>query len=266
MYSGDLTVTGYSADGKFANTMSSYIDFYGDEGFFKGTNLKIEDAENIIKWITIFEDKDILATKIEKEYPILKSIMPKIIKKKYTGWSSLSQKLLTTPYYYDEETSTKKSIMDLMWETDKNFMQIITDEKYKFQDMIAEENTEKVSSKLNYSLVDNLSTSPATKRGIWQALKVVEEIVDYMGYEPNAISIEMARGDEKKVRKDDKKKYLSNLYEKAKETTDDYNRLKKELNSQEKIDSEKLFLYFIQEGKSLYCLDKEESVCGKELV
>ena len=73
-----------------------------------------------------------------------------------------------------------------------------------------------------------------------------------MGYEPNAISIEMARGDEKKVRKDDKKKYLSNLYEKAKETTDDYNRLKKELNSQEKIDSEKLFLYFIQEGKSLY--------------
>lgn len=252
MYKGELSVTGYSADGKFANNMNSYIDFYGENGLFKNTNLKIADAENIIRWITIFEDKDILAKKIENEYPVLKSVIPKIIKKRYTGWSSLSEKLLTTPYYFDEVTSTKKSIMDLMWETKNNFMQIITDDKYNFQQMIADENSKEKAPILNYKLIENLSTSPSTKRGIWQALKVVEEIVDYIGYEPNSISIEMARGDEKKQRKDDRKKYLSKLYEKAKETTGDYNRLLKELNSQEKIDSEKLFLYFIQEGKSLY--------------
>ncbi len=254
MYNGELTITGYSADKKFANTLGSYIDFYGEDGFFKDTNLKISDAEEIIRWITIFEDKDILATKIEKEYPALKSVIPRIIKKKYTGWSSLSEKLLTTPYYVEPETSLKKSIIDLMWETNDNFMQIITDEKYHFQDMIAEENGKEDNKKLNYQLVDALSTSPATKRGIWQALKAVEEIIDYVGYEPDSISIEMARGDEKKKRKDDRKKYLMKLYENAKESMNDYNRLYKELSNQESVDrkAEKLFLYFIQEGKSLY--------------
>lgn len=254
MYNGELSVTGYSADNKFANTLSSYLDFYGENGFFKDTNLKLEDAEEIIRWITIFEDKDILATKIEREYPVLKPIIPRIVKKKYTGWSNLSKKLLTTPYYYDEKTSIRKSIMDLMWETNDNFMQIITEEKYKFQDMIAEENIKEKIKGLNYKIIEELSTSPATKRGIWQALKVVEELVGYIGYEPDAISIEMARGDEKKQRKDDRKKYLSKLYDASKATIDDYKKLTKELGekSNDDLQAEKLFLYFIQEGKSLY--------------
>lgn len=254
MYNGELSVTGYSADNKFANKLSSYLDFYGETGFFKDTNLKLEDAEEIIRCITIFEDKDILATKIEREYPVLKPIISKIIKKKYAGWGNLSKKLLTTPYYYDEKTSTRKSIMDLMWETNDNFMQIITDDKYKFQDMIAEENIDENIEGLNYKIVKELTTSPSTKRSIWQALKVVEELVDYIGYEPDSISIEMARGDEKKQRKDDRKKYLSKLYDASKTTIDDYKKLMKELGekSNDDLQAEKLFLYFIQEGKSLY--------------
>ena len=38
---------------------------------FKDTDYKISDAEEIIRWITIFEDKDILETKVRKEYPKL---------------------------------------------------------------------------------------------------------------------------------------------------------------------------------------------------
>ena len=34
-----------------------------------------------------------------------------------------------------------------------------------------------------------------------------------MGYEPKNISIEMSRSDEKKVRKDDRKKRLLNIYD-----------------------------------------------------
>ena len=251
MYS-EIKVTGYSADDKFANNLQSYVDFFGEGGFFENTSLTTEDAENIIKWITIFEDKDILQDKIVKEYPELKEKAQRIIKKKYTGWSNLSKRLLTTKYYKDEETNIYKSILDLMKETDKNFMQILYEEKYKFEEMIKEINEVEDTSKLNYEVVNELATSPANKRGIWQALQIVEEIVDYIGYEPYSISIEMARGEEKKERKDDRKKYLTNLYEKSKETIQDYKKLKKQLDSCEKISSERLYLYFIQEGKCLY--------------
>ena len=83
--------------------------------------------------------------------------------------------------------------MDLMYETEKNFMQIINDDKYKFQQMIVEENDIDETKKLNYEVVENLATSPANKRGIYQALKIVEELVEYIGYEPKNIVIEMAR-------------------------------------------------------------------------
>ncbi len=253
MYNGDINVTGYSADGKFANNLQSYIDFFSENGIFSGTEYKEDDAEKIIEWITIFDDKDILEDKIRKEYTALSNKQIKqIIDKKYSGWGNLSNKLLTTKYYKDKETGIKKSIIDLMYETDKNFMQIINNDEYGFQSMIKENNILNENEKITYDLVKNLATSPATKRGIYQALKVVDELVKYIGYEPKNIVIEMARSEDKKERKDDRKKYLLKLYEKFKDEIKNYNKLMSEMKDYEKIDTQRLFLYFIQEGKCLY--------------
>ena len=242
----ELSITGYSADMKFANNMQSYIDFFGESGIFEGTTYGIEDAEQIISWITIFEDKDILRKKVEANYSLSEIKLNSLLKKKYKGWSNLSEKLLTTAYYENQ------SILDIMEMTEENFMQVLYNKKYKFQDMIAQINGSEMTEKLNYDVVRDLATSPATKKGIYQALLLVEEIVDIIGYEPDQIILEMARGDDKKERKDDKKKYLEHLYENCKQQIDNYSKLKNELNHFEKIDTQKLFLYFIQEGKSLY--------------
>lgn len=253
MYNGILHVEGYSDNKKFANNMKSYYDFFGENGIFKNTNYDINDAEEIIKWITIFEDKDILKSKIEKIYPNLNNIqVNKIISKKYTGWSNLSKKLLTEISYKDKVTGIHKTIMDLMWETNENFIQIIFNKEYNFQKKIDKLNTIKNVQKINYSLVENLITSPSTKRGIYQALKVVEEIVNYMGYPPANITIEMARNEEAKRRKDTRKEYLKKIYTENKKNIDNYNYLANKLETTEKIDTEKLFLYFIQLGKSMY--------------
>lgn len=254
MYGNDINITGYSADGKFANNMQSYIDFFGENGFFKDTNYNESDADNIIEWITIFDDKDILEKKVRNNYNKLNdSQIKSILSKKYSGWGNLSKKLLTTKYYKDKETGIFKSILDLMTETEKNFMQILNEDEYKFQQMIKENNVLKEENLLNYELVKNLATSPATKRGIYQSLKVIKEIVDYMGHEPENIMIEMARGEEKnKKRKDTKKDYLINLYKNTKKDIENYEYLYNKLNSFEKIDKDELFLYFIQEGKCLY--------------
>lgn len=252
MYS-DYIITGYSAEKKFANSMKSYVDFFGEEGFFKGTNYTLDDAEEIIEWVTIFEDKEILKRKISQKYIDLSEVIQKkIMMKKYKGWSNLSKKLLMTKYYLNKETNQQLSILDLLQTTDSNFMQIISDKTYHFQKMIDELNQIDTSKKINYSLVENLATSPATKRGIYQALKVVEEITNYMGYDPNQISIEMARGEEEKKRKDTKKEYLEKLYKECKHEIQNYDQLQQELKNIEKINDQKLFLYFIQEGRSLY--------------
>ena len=259
MFENDINVTGYSDDGKFANNMQSYIDFFGENGIFNGTKYNEKDADEIIEWITIFEDKEILKTKIENKYSDLNDTQVKmILSKKYSGWGRLSKKLLTGIYYKDKETGILKSIMDLMVETDENFMQIINNDEYKFQDRINKENEIKDNTKLNYDLVSELATSPAIKRGIYQSLRVVDEIIDYIGYKPQNIMIEMSREEaKKKQRKDSRKKYLQKLYEEAKKNSLEHNeeilKMSHQLKQQEKIDSEKLFLYFIQEGKCLYC-------------
>ena len=252
MEGGNFRITGYSADGKFANNMQSYVDFFGENGIFADTDYDFENAEEIIEWITIFEDKDILEKKVRDNYSKLnENQIKKVLAKKYSGWGSLSKKLLKTKYYKDKATELYKSILDLMYETDKNFMQIINDDKYNFQEMIKKFNNKEENKKLNYSIVEELATSPATKRGIYQALKVVEELVDYIGYEPKNISIEMARSEEEKVRKDSRKDYINNLYKGCKDSIENYKKLKHELDSHE-ITSQRLFLYFIQEGKCLY--------------
>lgn len=259
MYEGDVKITGYSSDNKFANNMQSYLDFFGDNGIFENTSYSKEDADEIIEWITIFDDKDILESKVRKKYIELNdSQIKKIISKKYSGWGSLSKKLLTELIIQDKKTGNPKNIMEIMFETEENFMQIINNDEYKFQNLIKQNNTKNDIKKVSYDLVEKLATSPATKKGIYQSLKVVEEIIDYMGYEPENVVIEIAREDNnKKERKDDRKKYLMNLYENMKKeyvssNFSNYNAVYKELKNIEKIDSQKMFLYFIQEGKCLY--------------
>ena len=240
--------------------MQSYYDFFGEDGIFKGTDYTKDDAEEIIRWITIFEDKDILKRKVIDAYPKLSSAQVKsVLTKKYKGWGRLSKKLLVGLTIKDKETNLPKSIIDLMAETDKNFMQIINDDEYKFDRLIAKENKVSEQEELSYDVVSKLATSPANKRGIYQALKVVQELVQYMGDAPKNIMVEMARGNEKKVRKDDRKKYLQNLYEKIKKENKSvydlyYKNLDSKLNKAEKIDTDKLYLYYLQEGKCLYCM------------
>lgn len=252
-YYPEMEITGYSDDKKFANDMSSYVDFFGINGFFKDLSYNEDNAEEIISWLTIFEDKDIVKRKLNQQYPLLNNhVVNRILSKKYKGWSRLSKKLLTEVCYKDPRDSRSKSIMTLMEETSKNFMQIINDKEYGFEEKIANLNSVENARRMNYKMVENLATSPATKRSIYQALKVVEELVDYMGYKPSNIMIEMSRTEGVKKRKDDRKKYLTKLYDKHKKDIQNYSILKQELNRYEKISHLKLFLYFIQEGKSLY--------------
>lgn len=252
-YNENINITGYSDLNAFANDMKPYIDFFGENGIFNGTNFNIEDAEEIIRYVTTFEDKRILKQKVEEKYNLSNTAIERICNLKYKGWGRLSKKLLLETYGVNKNTGEAHTIMELLEETDMNFQQILFNKDYNFQEIIKEKNNTKQVTKINYDLVKDLVTSPANKRAIYQCLKIIDELVDYIGYNPNNIFLEMAREDGTKKRTDNRKKQLEKIYEKYKDEIDNYEKLSKELKTIDNNEiTKKVFLYFIQNGKSLY--------------
>ena len=252
VYSEITSITGLAEVDKFMSNMTSYIDMENILGEINETN--IEMVENIIEWITIFEDKKILKRKIKKEYNLEDNIINQLSKKNYSGWSRLSKRLLVGLKSYDDG----KNIMEKLQTSKDNFMQIINNDKYGFNKQI-EELMQIQEKEMTYEAIEEIPTSPANKRAIWQSLKIVKEITKGMKKEPKNIYIEFAREEqEKKKRKDNRAKALLKIYDKYEEEIKmlrDYNpnvykELKKKQN--EKDFNERLYLYFTQNGKCMY--------------
>ena len=247
------SIEGLQDGENFMSNMASYIDMKKILGKVDEENY--EQCENLIYWITIFEEKKILKRKIKKEYKekLTDEQINKIIKLRYTGWSRLSKKLLTGLKANDGET-----IIEKLERTPLNFMQIINDKDYGFNKQL-EELMPKNSGKIKYGDIAEIPTSPANKRAIWQSICIVHEIEKIMKNPPQNIYIEFARGEDvKKQMKDTRQKQLMKKYEEIekqiKELKDyDHNvymQLKKQQN--EKTLTEKMYLYYIQNGKCLY--------------
>lgn len=251
-------ITGFQKENEFASSLVSYIDFKDILGKVDDTNSNM--VEEIIEWITIFEDRDILKEKINEKYGKCLSVeqTEKILKKlKYTGWSSLSKKLLCEIKYVDSYMK-KHSILDLLRETNYNFMQIINDKSYGFDEKIKSYQKIIESKKINEKFYDdNIATipgSPANKRGIWQTLKVVDEIVKIMGHAPQNIYVEFAREDGEKKRTNSRRAKLQRAYDIfCNENTSEINKVIRDNLKNSKLDiTDRMYLYFTQNGKCMY--------------
>lgn len=233
---------------------------------------KIEDIttsqekmfEDLIRYITIFEDKKILKEKIKSEYGnvIPENVINELVKKKYPGWSSLSKKLLT-----QVRSKQGKNILEILEDEKMNFMQIINDSEVGVKDeldKILSENVKELT-KITYEDVDQIPGNPAIKRGIWQAVQIIEEIIRVMKCEPENIYIEFARGDEKKGLKPKRGDKLKVLYDQIKkENAEFYNSLSEEFKynierlngSDMKQLNDRTYLYYIQGGKCMYSMNE----------
>lgn len=244
--------SGLSDGENFTSNMAAYIDLSRILGKVDDSN--IDECENIIYWVTIFEEKKILKRKLENTYKDLtEQQIKQILKLKYTGWSRLSKMLLMGLKSNDGE-----SIMEKLERTKYNFMQIINNKDYGFAKKI-EDLLPKEEKNIKYDDVDNIPTSPANKRAIWQTICVVKEIAKVMKKAPNNIYVEFARSeDNKKTLKDNRAKKLLKIYDDIEKQLRDlkdydhkvYLELKKHQSDKELTD--KLYLYFMQNGKSLY--------------
>ncbi|MEG1732729.1 MAG: type II CRISPR RNA-guided endonuclease Cas9, partial [Longicatena sp.] len=250
-------ITGFQKEDEFATSLESWIDFkeiYGDN-----FDSHLDEIEKIIEWITVYEDKKILKARIENEVVGLsQKQISMILKKRYKGWGRFSEKLLKGLHTLDE-FGNSVSIMDCLEHTNLNFMQIINDKKLKFDKLINKENmADSNDGKISYDVIERLQGSPAIKKGIWQTIKIVEELNKVMGHAPKNIYIEFARSDEQKKRTVSKVKKLQDIYNNIKKdnkSNAEFMHVYEELFKEDKsssLDNERLYLYYVQQGKCLY--------------
>ncbi|MDO4780950.1 MAG: type II CRISPR RNA-guided endonuclease Cas9 [Candidatus Saccharibacteria bacterium] len=258
-------ITGLSDKNGFHSSMGAYIDFTQKIG----VNIELETSdptyqmvENLIKWVTIFEDKAILKEKIALEYgdQLGDEQIEQIANLNYTGWGSLSRELLTEIKSHPHGSAYSQSIIELMRNEPANFMQIISNEAFGIKSKLTAALEEFMADeeKTDYDLVRDLPASPSVKRGIWQAVKLVKEIVELQGgQKPEKIYIEMARGSNGSDQTVKRKRAIEKLYDKveihaAYATKEELKQLKSELKEFEKIDKRAWELYFRQLGKCAY--------------
>ena len=86
--------SGTAKEKSFASSRKSYLDFTNKIGI-EITPKTQKAIEEVIKWITLFEDKKILAKKLQKYSDIFDdNQLRAILKLNYSGWGRLSRKLL----------------------------------------------------------------------------------------------------------------------------------------------------------------------------
>jgi CRISPR-associated endonuclease Csn1 len=256
-------IKGLSDPSKFLSSLSTYNDFAKLFGTAFVENPKnLTQLEELAEWLTLFEDKKILLFKLSNStYEYDKDLINKIATMRYKGTGKLSYKLLVKlqssiklPNSHDEKSY---SILDLMWETQNNFMQIIHDKRYGFDQHIEDYNQDSNNDKTTLEMIDDLHCSPALKRGINQSSKIVEDIVKFMGHEPTRIFLEFTRDDEDSNITESRYKRIKKQYEAISDAVEkipeELKNLLVELNDNQKdLADERLMLYFLQRGHSLY--------------
>ncbi|MCR5083198.1 MAG: type II CRISPR RNA-guided endonuclease Cas9 [Parasporobacterium sp.] len=218
--------------------------------------LSEQDAEDIISRRTFAEDTGRFKKWIKDNYGHLDEGDIKYLGKlKYKEFGRLSKFFLCELKGASKETGETGSVLHFLWETNDNLMQILSNQ-YTFLEEIDEIRKEYYAeNKMSFQKqMDNLGINNAVKRPVTRTMDVVKDVVSTMKYPPEKIFVEMARGEEEKARTKTRKERILEVYKTAKTDTKE---LQKQLEAMgdkanNNLQSDKLFLYYMQFGKSMY--------------
>ena len=219
------------------------------------------DIERIIERSSYSNDKSRLRRFLDREYPNLSEEDKKYITNiKISGFGRLSRKLLTELKGCDK-TGEVMTIMDALWNTQDNLMEILS-ERYTFWKEITEiiaqyydDHKKTLSDRL-----DDMYISNSVKRPIFRAMDIVSDITKAFG-KPQKIFIETTRSadnNQKGKRTKSRKQQILDLYKGCKKSkAEDIKVLKEQLealgeNADNQLQSDSLYLYFTQFGRCMY--------------
>ena len=223
--------------------------------------LTYADVENIINRATYSEEKARFKRWISQNYSHLPESEVKYISGlRFKDFGRLSRNLLCgIEGAVDTKTGEYMTVIRTMWETNLNLMQLLYADNFEFKQKIecfAKEYYGAEKKSLSERL-DEMYVSNAVKRPIIRTMDILKDVVKVKGCAPKKIFIEMARGasaEQKGKRTKTRYDQILELYEKVKDV--DVRLLEKLEECGDSVhnmlQSDKLFLYFIQLGKCLY--------------
>ena len=241
---------------QFNASLSTYHDLLKiikDKAFMDDAKNE-EILENIVHTLTIFEDREMIKQRLAQYASIFdEKVIKALTRRHYTGWGKLSAKLING--ICDKKTG--KTILDYLIDDGKinrNFMQLINDDGLSFKDIIQKAQVVGRTNDVK-QVVHELPGSPAIKKGILQSIKLVDELVKVMGHTPESIVIEMARENQTTARG---KKNSQQRYKRIEDTLKNLapglnsNILKEHPTDNIQLQNDRLFLYYLQNGKDMY--------------
>ena len=257
--SGELTITGLADD--FKSSLSSYVEFSKIIGDFDMNNCEM--VEKIIRWIVISPDIGRIKRRISNDYKdhLTEDQIEQISHLSFSGWGRFSKKLLNSDEvsYLDPASNQKLSVVDLLYSTKLNFMEILFSDQFGISKAIANLNqsSSDVHRGITYEDVDNLPVSPIVKRPVNQSIKIVNEIKKITKKDPDKIFVEVIRQPSKNIKKEvpnSRKERLLEAYRNLGDDCQEYDKLIRELTEKEgaRLRQDKLYLYFSQLGKDMY--------------
>lgn len=261
-------VLGGQGETGLESKMASYIFFAKDVlGVSEISDSDRSMVEEIILWSTLFEDRSILKEKLQDKYGSLGSgrlddvQIKEICRKRLAGWGRLSKKFLTG-LRVDSQLG-RKSIMDVLRDGDPNsnlrrgrtmvLMEILHDDDLGFQKEIDAFNSAYFDAASDALGINDLPGSPAVRRTLNQAVKIVDEIVRIVGRPPANVFIEVTREDDMRKKGSRTKRRYDALKTAVAELKSQDPQLWSEIQGIKPDDlDERLTLYFMQGGKCMY--------------
>ena len=241
---------------QFNASLSTYHDLLKiikDKEFMDDPNNE-EILENIVHTLTIFEDREMIKQRLAQYDSLFdEKVIKALTRRHYTGWGKLSAKLINGI----SDKQTGNTILDYLiddGEINRNFMQLINDDRLSFKEIIQKAQVVGEIDDVK-QVVRELPGSPAIKKGILQSIKIVDELVKVMGHAPESIVIEMARENQTTGRG---KKNSQQRYKRIEDALKnlapglDSNILKEHPTDNIQLQNDRLFLYYLQNGKDMY--------------
>lgn len=211
-------------------------------------------AEFIILAASKYDQDYMIVEKLSEEYGdvLTEEQIEKASHCRFKGWGKYSKELLQLRSPIHNDKNRLISIMEVLWETNQNLMQILYNKDYTFGRQIdgKYKRFAKPLSQITEEDLDSLYLPSPVKRSIRHAIKVVNELMGIVSFKDIYIEMPRGAGNDPQCGKKRKDKVLE-LYNKK---NDPDEIMRKRINSLSNKDfaDRKVYLYFLQKGVCLY--------------
>lgn len=175
---------------------SSLYSYHIFRNLLDSKKLTEAQVEEIINHCAYSEDKSRLLQWLRERFVLPEEDFRYILRQNLKGFGRLSRRFLTQLPGGPVSGGERKSILEWMWDTNENLMQLLSD-RYTFAETIREETAAYYAKpenrkKLSQRLKDE-RLSGSVRRSIHRTLDIVQDVTSTAGV-PKKIFIEMARG------------------------------------------------------------------------